>query len=151
MSIGGPPSGLRPDRPLVQGGRVLKYQVSTGALIEVALWLAIPYLSIGLVWSFFHAEQIQQIQTRLEKVSPAGADVAAFGFNGGIVAGFDTDRGCVPAPVMGKNSRQNPAGSRLVFCGQYARTEMATKSSALSLNAGLLARNAATTCCTVIP
>jgi hypothetical protein len=131
--------------------RVLKYQVSTGALIEVALWLAIPYLSIGLVWSFFHAEQIQQIQTRLEKVSPAGADVAAFGFNGGIVAGFDTDRGCVPAPVMGKNSRQNPAGSRLVFCGQYARTEMATKSSALSLNAGLLARNAATTCCTVIP
>jgi hypothetical protein len=59
--------------------RVLKYQVSTGALIEVALWLAIPYLSIGLVWSFFHAEQIQQIQTRLEKVSPAGADVAAFG------------------------------------------------------------------------
>lgn len=48
-------------------------------LIEVAVWLAIPYLSIGVVWSLFHPEQIQQIQTRLERVVPAGADVAAFG------------------------------------------------------------------------
>ena len=59
--------------------RMLNYQVSIGALIEVALWLAIPYLCIGFVWSSLHGEQVQQIQTRLEKVLPTGADVTAFG------------------------------------------------------------------------
>ena len=59
--------------------RVLNHQVSIGALIEVALWLAIPYLCIGFVWSSVHTEQVQQIQTRLEKLFPVGADLAAFG------------------------------------------------------------------------
>jgi hypothetical protein len=59
--------------------RVLNHQVSIGALIEVALWLAIPYLCIGFVWSSLHGEQAQQIQTRLEKLSPTGADILAFG------------------------------------------------------------------------
>jgi hypothetical protein len=59
--------------------RMLNHQVSIGALIEVALWLAIPYLAIGFVWSSLHGEQVRQIQTRVEKVSPVGADVAAFG------------------------------------------------------------------------
>ncbi|MDT5139743.1 MAG: hypothetical protein QOD58_4005 [Mycobacterium sp.] len=58
---------------------MLSYQVSIAALIEVALWLAIPYLSIGFVWAFLHAGQVEQIETRLSKVMPAGADVAAFG------------------------------------------------------------------------
>ena len=60
--------------------RVLNHQVSIGALIEVALWLAIPYLCIGFAWSSLHGEQVQQIQTRLEKLSPTGADLLAFGF-----------------------------------------------------------------------
>jgi hypothetical protein len=64
--------------------RVLNYQVSVGALIEVALWLALPYLCIGLVWAVFHSEQVQQIQTRLEKVLPTGADVAAFGLTAAL-------------------------------------------------------------------
>jgi hypothetical protein len=59
--------------------RVLNHKVSIGALIEVALWLAIPYLGIGFAWSSLHGEQVQQIQTRLEKVSPLGADIMAFG------------------------------------------------------------------------
>jgi hypothetical protein len=59
--------------------RVLNHQVSIGALIEVALWLTIPYLAIGFVWSSLHSEQVQQIQTRLEKAMPTGADVTAFG------------------------------------------------------------------------
>ena len=64
--------------------RVLEYQVSIAALIEVALWLAVPYLCIGLVWAVFHSEQVQQIQTRLEKVLPTGADVAAFGLTAAL-------------------------------------------------------------------
>ena len=58
---------------------VLSYQVSIAALIEVALWLAIPYLSIGFVWAFLHAGQVEQIKARLSEVMPASADVAAFG------------------------------------------------------------------------
>ncbi len=74
---GGSPGRI--ERALALLRRVLEYQVSIGALIEVALWLAIPYLCIGFVWSSLHAEQVQQIQTRVEKLSPVGADVAAFG------------------------------------------------------------------------
>jgi hypothetical protein len=59
--------------------RVLAYQVSIEALIELAMWLAIPYLVVGLVWALVHPEQTQQLQTRLERVLPAGADVGGFG------------------------------------------------------------------------
>jgi hypothetical protein len=59
--------------------RVLNHKVSIGALIELALWLAIPYLGIGFVWSSLHGEQVQQIQTRLEQLSPTGAGILAFG------------------------------------------------------------------------
>jgi hypothetical protein len=59
--------------------RVLQYRVSIGTLIEVALWLALPYLCIGLAWAAFNSEQVTRIQTRLETVLPAGADVTAFG------------------------------------------------------------------------
>jgi hypothetical protein len=58
--------------------RVLNHPISIGALIEAALWLAVPYITIGLVWAIVHPEPVDQIQTQLEKVLPAGADVAAF-------------------------------------------------------------------------
>ncbi|OQZ92352.1 hypothetical protein BST11_05285 [Mycobacterium alsense] len=59
--------------------RVLQYEVTVGALIEVALWLAIPYLAIGFGWTVLHADETRRIQARLERVVPSGADVAAFG------------------------------------------------------------------------
>jgi hypothetical protein len=74
---GGSPGRI--ERAIDRLRRVLQYRVSVGALLEVAVWLAIPYLSIGFVWALLHAEQTQRIQTRLENVLPAGADVAAFG------------------------------------------------------------------------
>ena len=59
--------------------RTMRYQVRIGALIELVLWLAIPYLCIGFVWTLFHGEQTRRIQTRVEAVLPAGADAVAFG------------------------------------------------------------------------
>ncbi len=59
--------------------RMLQHQVSVGALIEVALWLAIPYLAIGFVWTTVHPDETRRIQARIETVSPVAADVAAFG------------------------------------------------------------------------
>ncbi|BCO53450.1 hypothetical protein MINTM003_38910 [Mycobacterium paraintracellulare] len=59
--------------------RVLGRKVTIGGLIELAVWLAIPYLCIGFAWTVFHPEQTQRIQARIEVVSPAAADAFAFG------------------------------------------------------------------------
>ncbi len=79
MTQPGGASAGRLARGMARLDRVLHHQVSIGALIEWALWLALPYLGIGLAWAVFHPEQVGQIQTRLGRVLPAGADVAAFG------------------------------------------------------------------------
>lgn len=57
--------------------RALHYEVTVGALIEVALWLAIPYLSIGFVWAVLHTEETQRIQARLAGYHPARRRVPA--------------------------------------------------------------------------
>jgi hypothetical protein len=64
--------------------RVLQFKVSVGALLEVALWLAVPYLAVGFFWAMVHAEQTQRIQDLLVDVLPAGADVAAFGLTAAL-------------------------------------------------------------------
>lgn len=58
--------------------RVLSRRVSVEAMIEFAMWLAIPYLLIGLVWAFFDAEQVQVFETALKTKLPAGSDILAF-------------------------------------------------------------------------
>jgi hypothetical protein len=57
--------------------RVLSRRVSVEAIIEIAMWLAIPYLIIGLVWAFFDAEQVQVIDTALRTRLPAGSEIVA--------------------------------------------------------------------------
>ncbi|HZQ31979.1 MAG TPA: hypothetical protein VFB19_09605 [Mycobacterium sp.] len=59
--------------------RVLSYPVSVEAMIEILIWLAIPYLAIGLGWAFFHAEQVRVIETQLQTRIPAGSDLVGFG------------------------------------------------------------------------
>jgi uncharacterized membrane protein (DUF441 family) len=58
--------------------RVLSRRVSVAAMIEFALWMAIPYVVIGLVVAFLGAEQVQLIETHLQTRLPAGSDIAAF-------------------------------------------------------------------------
>lgn len=58
--------------------RVLNYRISIAGLIEVAMWLVIPHLLIGLTWAFFHVEQVRQINDRLDQILPAGAEVGAY-------------------------------------------------------------------------
>jgi hypothetical protein len=57
---------------------MLSRRVSVDAMIEFALWMAIPYILIGLVFAFFGAEQVHLIETRLQTRLPAGSDIAAF-------------------------------------------------------------------------
>jgi hypothetical protein len=63
---------------MVKLRRVLNYEVSVETLIEVAMWLAIPYLLIGLSWAFFHVEAVQQLHDQLDEILPAGAEVASY-------------------------------------------------------------------------
>ena len=76
MNVEDDPSG-RIERAMGLLRRILQYQVSIAALIEVALLAGRSRtLSIGFVWTLLHTEQTQRIQTRLERVSPAGAERA---------------------------------------------------------------------------
>jgi hypothetical protein len=52
--------------------------VSVAAMIEFAMWLAIPYLLIGLLWAFFDAEQVRVIETAWRARIPAGSEILAF-------------------------------------------------------------------------
>ncbi|CRZ14158.1 hypothetical protein [Mycolicibacterium neworleansense] len=59
--------------------RTLSYKLSVEQMIETLMWLSLPYLVIGLVWTFFHPEQVQLIETSLLTKFPAGANLVAFG------------------------------------------------------------------------
>ena len=48
-------------------------------MIEFALWMAIPYIVVGLLFAFFRAEQVAVIQSQLQTRIPAGSDIAAYG------------------------------------------------------------------------
>lgn len=58
--------------------RILSRRVTVEAMLETLMWLAVPYLVIGLVWAFFDAEQVQTIDTALRTRLPAGSDIGAF-------------------------------------------------------------------------
>ena len=47
-------------------------------MIEFAMWIAIPYLLVGIVWTFLHAD-VARIETQLQTRIPAGSDLVAFG------------------------------------------------------------------------
>ncbi|BBZ35018.1 hypothetical protein [Mycolicibacterium confluentis] len=59
--------------------RVLNHRISVEQLIELALWLAIPYLVIGIGFTFLNADRVDLFASRLQYQLPAGADLIAFG------------------------------------------------------------------------
>ncbi len=56
----------------------LSTPISVAAMIEFALWLAIPYLAIGLGWAFFHADEVRHLENLLQTELPAGGGMAAY-------------------------------------------------------------------------
>lgn len=59
--------------------RILSRKISVEAMLEFLMWLTVPYLVVGLVWTFFHPEQVQVLESRLLLTLPAGANLVAFG------------------------------------------------------------------------
>ncbi|MEY8018262.1 hypothetical protein [Mycobacterium servetii] len=59
--------------------RALARPVSVAAALELATWLALPYLATGAAWAFVHPDRLRELETAWEKAVPAGAQIAAFG------------------------------------------------------------------------
>ena len=59
--------------------RALNRQVRVQALIELAVWLALPYIIVGLGWAFTPGDKVREHETDWNNVLPAGAELAAFG------------------------------------------------------------------------
>jgi hypothetical protein len=53
--------------------------VTVGAVLEIAVWLAVPYIAIGSLWAAVHAERLHDLEAEWSKVLPVGADYAALG------------------------------------------------------------------------
>jgi hypothetical protein len=58
--------------------RVLSRRLSVADVIEIALWLAIPYLIVGLVWSFWHVEDVRRLEDLLQNRMPTGQEMVAY-------------------------------------------------------------------------
>ncbi len=58
--------------------RVLSRRLSVADVIEAATWLAIPYVAIGLLWAFFHVEEVHHLEGLLQTHVPAGAEMTAY-------------------------------------------------------------------------
>ena len=58
---------------------LLSKKVSIAAIIEFGMWLAIPYLVVGITWTFFNADDVARIESHVETRLPAGSELVAFG------------------------------------------------------------------------
>lgn len=59
--------------------RVLNHEVTIAGVLETAMWLAIPYIVVGVVVAFMHADYIDMLAAQFKTQLPAGADLVAFG------------------------------------------------------------------------
>jgi hypothetical protein len=59
--------------------RMLSRTVSIEAMLEFAMWMAIPYIVIGIGWTFLNADDVARVESRLATTLPAGSELAAFG------------------------------------------------------------------------
>lgn len=58
---------------------LLSRPVTVEAMIETLMWLLVPYIVIGLVFTVTHPEDVRALEKQVQTQLPAGADVASFG------------------------------------------------------------------------
>jgi hypothetical protein len=59
--------------------RLLGRKVSVGAMLEFGLYLAVPYLVIGGVYTFLNFDVVMALEKQLLTQLPAGSDIAGLG------------------------------------------------------------------------
>jgi hypothetical protein len=66
--------------PTIRGGTrsLLSRRLSVADVIEIHLWLAVPYVTIGLGWAFFNVDKVRHIEETLQTLVPAGGGMAAY-------------------------------------------------------------------------
>ena len=57
---------------------VLSRRLSVADVLELHLWLAIPYVTIGLGSAFFHPDEVGHLEDVLQNLIPAGGGMAAY-------------------------------------------------------------------------
>jgi hypothetical protein len=57
---------------------VLSRRLSVADVIELHLWLLIPYVAIGLGWAFFNVERVRHLEDLLQTLVPAGGGMVAY-------------------------------------------------------------------------
>lgn len=58
---------------------LLSRPVAVEAMIEFLMWLAVPYIVIGLVFSVTHPDDVRSLEQQVQTQLPAGADAVSFG------------------------------------------------------------------------
>lgn len=58
---------------------LLSRPVRVEAMLETLMWLAVPYVVIGLVFTIANPEDVRALEKQVQTQLPAGADVASFG------------------------------------------------------------------------
>jgi hypothetical protein len=58
---------------------LLSRPVKVEAMIETLMWLALPYIVIGLVFTVAHPDDVRALEKQVQTQLPAGADMASFG------------------------------------------------------------------------
>lgn len=58
---------------------ILSRPVKVEAMLETLMWLALPYIVIGLVFTIARPDDVRALEKQVQTQLPAGADVASFG------------------------------------------------------------------------
>lgn len=58
---------------------VLSRPVKVEAVIETLMWLALPYIVIGVIFTVLHPDDVRVLEAQVQTQLPAGADAASFG------------------------------------------------------------------------
>jgi hypothetical protein len=58
---------------------LLRRPVTVEAMIETLMWLTLPYIVIGLVFTVLHPDDVRALEMQVQTQLPAGADMASFG------------------------------------------------------------------------
>lgn len=58
---------------------LLSRPVEVEAMIETLMWLAVPYVVVGVVFTIAHPDDVRALEKQVQTQLPAGAEVASFG------------------------------------------------------------------------
>lgn len=59
--------------------RLLSRRASVAAMLEFGMWVGLAHVLIGVGWTLLHYDAVARMESELQTILPAGADLVAFG------------------------------------------------------------------------